>query len=359
MEKILLKERLYRWRPLLFFVGGFVFDLLTLRRVDNWITISLQLFYLHLLGFLLVSDFFKGFLEKKLKDKYLFFQKYKNSAIHFLFGALLSAYTIFYFKSSFGIKTFIFMVLLALVFVANESPKVKKSGLRVKLGIYALCLCSFLSYTIPVFTGVAGDGNFYLAVSFTGAVIGLIAFLLFLTQQSVKDIFKWVIAPSFTVLFVFSLLYFLELIPPVPISLQQIGIYHSVSKNTKDQYELTYYVEEKKHSIFRKDVFFVEDEIVCFARIFAPTQFYDKVQFRWLLWSHEAKKWLLQDIIVMSIVGGRERGFRGYSLKANYKPGKWRVIVETSNQREIGHIDFSIVPKPKNFNDANRVVEKI
>ena len=44
----------------------------------------------------------------------------------------------------------------------------------------------------------------------------------------------------------------------------------------------------------------------------------------------------------MTIVGGREEGFRGVTKKSNYQPGRWRVQIETSEGHEIGWIGFTV-----------------
>jgi len=56
----------------------------------------------------------------------------------------------------------------------------------------------------------------------------------------------------------------------------------------------------------------------------------------------KGRGWVLQDTIPIKIVGGREEGFRGYGVKTNYQPGKWKVEVETTDRREIGRIYFSV-----------------
>jgi len=62
---------------------------------------------------------------------------------------------------------------------------------------------------------------------------------------------------------------------------------------------------------------------------------------RWY-WKPEGRRWALQDTISIKIVGGREQGFRGYGVKANYQPGPWKVQVETTDGREIGRVYFDL-----------------
>ncbi|MNT64341.1 hypothetical protein D3C72_2022330 [compost metagenome] len=45
----------------------------------------------------------------------------------------------------------------------------------------------------------------------------------------------------------------------------------------------------------------------------------------------------------MRITGGRKNGYRGFSTKANYTAGEWRISVETTDGREIGRIYFEVI----------------
>ncbi|MDO8590949.1 MAG: DUF2914 domain-containing protein, partial [bacterium] len=54
------------------------------------------------------------------------------------------------------------------------------------------------------------------------------------------------------------------------------------------------------------------------------------------------------DLIQFPIVGGRDEGFRGYSIKSSVFPGRWRVDVETAEKNLIGRVEFTVenVSKP-------------
>jgi hypothetical protein len=64
-------------------------------------------------------------------------------------------------------------------------------------------------------------------------------------------------------------------------------------------------------------------------------------------WKDDARGWTLQDSIPVRIVGGREQGFRGYGVKSNYRPGQWKVQVETTDGREIGRVYFDLIAVPE------------
>ena len=52
--------------------------------------------------------------------------------------------------------------------------------------------------------------------------------------------------------------------------------------------------------------------------------------------------WQSRDRIGITVTGGREEGFRGFTKKSNYEPGKWRVQIETRDGREVGRLNFTV-----------------
>ena len=153
--------------------------------------------------------------------------------------------------------------------------------------------------------------------------------------------------PFGLVLIGFLTLYLFRLIPPVPLSIPFMGVYHGVER-TEAGYRLTH--EPGSWRFWRRGDQHFEaqpgDRIYVFFRIFSPARFSDQVTMRWY-WKPEGKRWELQDSIPIDIVGGREQGFRGYGFKSNYQPGDWKVEVETTDGREIGRIYFVVESVPE------------
>jgi hypothetical protein len=61
------------------------------------------------------------------------------------------------------------------------------------------------------------------------------------------------------------------------------------------------------------------------------------------LFHDAAFSWQERDASRLEIMGGRDGGFRADVVKSNYQPGRWRVSVETSDKRELGRIDLTVV----------------
>jgi len=326
-----------------FFIAGFLFDILTLGRIDAGLTIGQQAVYLALVSVVLLQMHLSEGrpapdLAAATRLKRWYFE-YRNPAIHFLLGALLSAYTLFFFKSSSLLVSFGFMGVLAGLLVANESARFKALGLPFKFALLGLCYLAFFAYVVPVLVGQTGLVVFLLSMAAGCVPLAAAAFWL------APDKKRRILVPLGCVLIGFLAFYLFRLIPPVPLSIRYMGIYHGVER-TDAGYRLSH--ERPAWRFWHKgDQWFAAqpgDKLHVYFRIFSPSRFSDQVLMGWYRYEGGAKGrgWVLQDTIPIKILGGREEGFRGYGVKTNYQPGNWKVQVETTDGREIGRIYFSV-----------------
>lgn len=325
----------------LFFIGGLLLDILLLERIDSMAVVGQHALYIFIVGFLLTFEVIDTQNKLQLPR---FLQKiwpFRDEAVHFLLGALLSAFAIFYFLSASLLNTFIFFAVLVFLLVANELEGFRKIGLSIRFVMFTVCLCSFFGYLIPIFWGSVGAFPFVVSLILSGVVLHFIC--LFLQKRlGDSDFLRSHIArPAQSVLIVFLTLYIFQLIPPVPLSLKKIGIYHAVTK-TSEGYELSH--EQPWWKFWRSgDQHFVAqagDRIYCFFSLFSPTGFQDQVKVRWMY--RGPNGWSGSDAIPVKITGGRDQGFRGFTFKENYQDGDWQVRVETEDGREIGRLNFSV-----------------
>jgi len=332
-----------------FFAAGFVFDMLTVGRIDSWLTIGQQAVYLAVIMAVLLQMFREQgqpapepAAMPRLR-RWVF--EYRGAAVHFLLGALLNLYAIYYFKSSSLVVSFAFLGFLVVLLLANESRRFKALGLPFKFALLALCFLSFFATLLPVLAGSIGLAMF-LASMLVGALP--LAGAAWRIRRSAPARFalarRQILVPLGCVLVGFLGFYLFRLIPPVPLSIPYIGVYHSVER-TAEGYRLTHEREWWRFWHNGDQAFRAQpgDRVYVFFRIFSPSRFADQVQVRWY-WRAGGGigGWALQDTIPMGIIGGREQGFRGYGFKANYQPGTWKVQVETTDGREIGRIYFDL-----------------
>ncbi|MBX3020957.1 MAG: DUF2914 domain-containing protein [Bdellovibrionales bacterium] len=335
-----------------FFVGGFIFDMLLVARIDSWETIGQQIVYLALILFALMQMFFEQ-VEPPKDHSTMFvlkrwYYEYRSGILHFFFGTLLNMYTIFFFKSSSLLVSFGFLIVIVFLMVANESHRFRALGLPFKFGLFALCSLAFFSGLVPIFVGYMGTAVFMFSM-----VIGCLPMIgVVWWIQTYRPLFfeqakSQILLPMSGVLIIFVSLYLLKLTPPVPLSIPFMGVYHGVEK-AGDEYQLAnerpwwkFWQHGDQNFVAQKG-----DKIYVAFRIFSPTRFSDQVQMRWF-WKDNRTGWEMQDTIPIRIVGGREEGFRGYGTKSNYQPGEWKVQVETNDGREIGRIYFTVELSPE------------
>ncbi len=327
-----------------FFVAGFLFDVLLVGRIDKLHNVIHQATYLTLCAWLTgleLRETYGGFVPpERLRTAW----RYHKGATHFMLGTLLNIYTLFYFKSASLGTSLLFLVGLTSLLAVNELKPFKNSGTLLRMSLFSLCLVSYFTYLVPMLMGRIG------ALPFLGSIIGASACAALLAwrlkarlPQQELAVHRHTLYPFAVVASLFTILYFAKVIPPVPLSITEIGVYHGVSRN-ENGFEL---ISTRPRWKFwqRGDQTFLArpgDKLYCWAAVFAPTNFRERLAVRWRYRGPDG--WSESDTIPMPITGGRDDGWRGFTAKANYEPGRWRVEIITSDGRELGRIDITVKP---------------
>ena len=344
--------RVHRLIPIIAFVCGFLFDMAILKRIDEPKVMIQQAIYLLIACALMTIDLmeFKAEINPEIKVeeeppvglKKLW--KYREFFLHFFLGTLLNSYTIFYFKSASGITSFVFIFLLVAVLTISEFRRFGKSQHQVHMGLWSLCLISYFQSLIPILIGSIG-----VLVFLASGLVSILVFSFYykiilrkfnLEADSLK---KQVLYPYIMMHALFTLLYFSHAIPPVPLSVSYMGIYHKADKS-EDQYALSYTRSWQKFWQHGDETFRARagDTIIAFIQVFSPAKFKENLQVKWSFYDPKLG-WQAHDTIPLTVTGGREEGYRAVVRKSNYEPGKWRVQIETSRNDEIGRIGFTVV----------------
>ena len=337
---------------ILFFIGGFVFDMIMVDRVDSWFTIGQQIAYIALVMTIMTRMLLEGAGPSHdpagMSAVRRWYYRYRTAIANFFLGTLLNLYTIFFFKSSSLLVSFAFLFVLAFLLLVNEFNRFKWLGLSFKFALLSLCILSFSASVVPIFAGSIGLGVFLLSM-----LVGCLPliFVGWWIRKGAPDLFpqarRQILVPFGAVLLVFLASYLFKVIPPVPLSIPFIGVYHSVER-TEEAYRLSHERPLWRfwHNGDQEFLARPGDKVYVFFRIFSPTRFSDQVLMRWY-WKDAARGWALQDSIPIKIVGGREQGFRGYGFKSKYQPGAWKVQIETTDAREIGRVYFDLQIGPE------------
>lgn len=330
-------------------IFGFVFDAVTLKRVDTlWENLWI-LGHLIIVGvFIILIHVHKTETGSEKNPSRAHFW-YVN-ILQFFFGGILSTYLVFYFRSADIFATWPFIFLLVLAFIANESFKKHYIRLSFQISLFFLSIYSFAIFLVPVVIHQIGDAIFL----FSG-IISLVFIMLFLKIlfYFVKDKFaesKKLITLLISGIFILvNFLYFTNLIPPIPLSLKDTGIYHSIQKNKEGNYDVTYedYGWGEYFKLYPDFKETSESPVYAFSAIFSPKNLNITLLHEWQHYDKIQNKWMTERVIKLPVKGGRDGGFRTYSTRTNLTSGRWQVNVKTEQGQIIGHLRFNIVKVEK------------
>ncbi len=341
--------------PAVFFCSGVGYDTLTLTRIDRLQDNLLLLIYLLLLGVLIVLTGRLGIEPAPDREQLatlspfarwvLRVRPFYPMAVQFLLGGLFSAYTIFYSRSATLTGTAIFFALLVVLLVGNEFLRDRLSSLRLLVSLYALVCFAFFTFFLPVMTGYMNAAIFLVGAGLSAAVTFRVVQLIYRNNPDrSKREAVGITAPAFGLIGLLVGFYFLNWIPPVPLSLKFGGIYHEVKK-TGDRFELSF--EKQWYQVWKRsdDIFPANEPIYCFTAVFAPVDLNTTVYHHWYFRPNDGKPFTHADRIPIKISGGREGGYRTYTFKQRLDPGDWRVDVETEDGRVVGQVSVVVAER--------------
>ncbi|MDW7692201.1 DUF2914 domain-containing protein [Flammeovirgaceae bacterium SG7u.111] len=335
-----------KYAPILFFIGGFIFDSFTLGRIDR--LYDLSILCLHMISLTITLFLFNLADDGLWKKTFLRrIEEYFPLAIQFFFGGLSSAYVIYFSRSVSLSKTASFFLILVALLVANEFLKKRISNKYLQFGVYSFISFTFFTFMIPVFIKEMNTEIFL----YSGLASLLFTLLLIISIYWASPSTRAEVRLrklTGLVLLIYTLInafYFLKLIPPVPLALDKGIVAHDV-RLENGTYTVTY--EKNLGNIFWRDHRLTfnrkpGEKVFVFSSIFAPTDIKKKIFHRWKWYNKDAEKWTIVDDIGYEIKGGRDGGYRGYTYKKNVLEGKWKVEVITEEELVLGVINFEVI----------------
>lgn len=329
-------------------VGGFIFDNYAYGRVDHPVTQTLLLVYIAVaagtivwLHYLEDHPDYVGIWAGRLRS-------FLPVLTQFAFGSLWSAFLVFYTRSGVFASSWPFFILLLAIFVTNEVLRSYHTRLIFTSVLLAFALLSYAIFMVPVFTHSIGREIFLYSGLAAAAV-----FLLFIMALRLLGRDRWhsvhwpVLRGAVCVFAVVNALYFLEVLPPLPLAMQHSGVYRGV-RHTGALYYATgepqswttwFGTPATVHVPSHGAVYF-------FSAVFAPIKLSTSVQHVWQHYDKTRGEWITVQRKSYRIFGGRKNGYRGYTRRADPEPGLWRVDVESIDGRLIGRQKFLVVTGP-------------
>lgn len=323
---------------------GFLFDLWVAKRPDSVVNNILLLSYLFIAGAFIIILNLHARRRKDDAEPLLLLL-----VLQFCFGGLASNMLVLYGHSGTFAGSAVFIAILVLVVFGNEYFRSRYSLLRFNVGVYYFLMLTYLLVAVPIYiTHSVGPMTMLLCGCISLVLIGIFLLALFFAVFRGTDIAK-LREVSLIIVVIFSIftgLYFLNVIPPVPLAMRQLGIYHSVLKRS-DQTYLALYEPAPWYQFWRESapeyMLGSSRSAFCFSSVFAPTDLSAPIYHRWEYRNPSTGEWEARSRVSFPISGGREDGYRGFSVKTSLTPGEWRCNVETSSGSLIGRVSFTAV----------------
>lgn len=332
-------------------VAGFVFDTLTLRRVDMlWENVWVAAHFL-LVGIciILLSRQENKALEAEDPARLHF---WFLSTLQFTFGGLLSTFIVFYFRSATLSVSWPFLLIMFGAFLGNERLKRHYARLSFQISFFFLCLFSFAIFIVPVILHQVGPIIFLTSGAASLFVLGLFfkALKYFALENFLRS--RKVIFFLISLIFIgINILYFFNLIPPIPLSLKDAHIYHSLSRNTNGDYVVEY--EDSGwfgfFNLYEDFHAMTGETVYAYSAIFSPASLNTNIIHEWQRYDEKTDRWITANRVKLPVFGGRGGGYRTYSLKNAPATGRWRVNVLTLRGEVIGRLRFNIIPTETKF----------
>lgn len=323
--------------------GGFIIDSLTLQRIDLLFENVVLASYLILSGLLVLLISFID--SKEIQNKFIIkIRPFLGIALLFVFGGIFSGFTVFYTRSASILSSWPFLLLLVLIMVGTEYMKKFFTKMTFQVVVFYFALFSYLIFIVPIVVKRMGNWIFILSGVLSLALIYL---YIRLFQKVIGSRFhntKINIWRSVAGVFVLiNILYFTNIIPPVPLSLKDADIFHYVERVNGD-----YQVLDEENSFWNNLTFSEKihirpgESLYMYSSVFAPTKLNTKISHEWQF-KNDDGDWVTSGDIPFPIYGGSDTGYRGYSVKSSLAEGNWRVNIKTPNGQTVGRKKFEVV----------------
>jgi hypothetical protein len=205
----------------------------------------------------------------------------------------------------------------------------------------------FAIYLLPIVFNTIDTWVFILS---GGVSLAAIAILIFALRKFSHERFAaralWLTRASVLGIFLaVNFLYFTNVIPPLPLSLKNAGVYQTFTVNGPGSY--TAQAEDQGPLSFFNwsDTIHITPgaPLYAYTAVFSPTSFNLNIVHVWQRYNTASGAWTTQGRIPLTVVGGGENGYRTFSLMPSPADGGWRVNVETPSGQVIGQIRFNVI----------------
>ncbi len=327
-------------------LSGFLFDWVAFQHLEISLTFLQLGIRAALAGLaILYMEIYDGNLHMPRGKAFSYLRFVAPLVLQFSFGSLMATAFIFYWVSGSVSVSWPIMLAFVLLVASNEVFRHYYLRVPVQVGVYAFVLFAYMTLLFPFLFHSLSASTFVLGGAVSSAIVLLMIALIYWLSPSIRHETKRMAMSVAGVFLVMNALYFLNVIPPIPLSIREAGIYHNVQV-IGGEYVLDGEDESWLDQLLPGQTVHADPDgrVYAYTAIFAPTALETRIYHRWEYFDETTNAWVTKDRLSYSIKGGRDGGYRGYSYKTNLATGKWRVVVETERGQVLGRISFTYAP---------------
>ncbi len=338
-------------------IFGFITDVITFRFINFPLAMSLLFGHLIVIGSAIsVLNLYKT----RVSPGKFFSYAYLLSplALQYSFGVLFSAFLIFYSHSGSIAASWPFILKLIFLMIANEVFRKYNVRPEIHVSVYFFAIFSYTNLILP---HIFKDLSVFVFLSSGALSLLLIHLFLQILSSRSLSIREKRKEYGFGIIGIFALMnifYFTNLIPPIPLTLRDIGVYHGVER-VNDNYRVIAEEECAWHEcLFSHEEIHVTDSsktVYVYSSVFAPRGIDLEMIHEWKYYNEENKKWETVSKIPFFIAGGRDIGYRWYTYRTVW-PGVWRVNIKTEIGQTVARKTFRVV-KSKSFPEVEEKIK--
>ena len=324
--------------------GGFAFDSWGFGRIDRPETQAVFIVYLLVAGITIaILHGLESRAEgRKPSDKTRSILIFMTQ---FALGALLSGFCVFYIRSASLISSWPFLLAMAAILIGSEYLSRYHTRLVFAALLLFFSIYSYAILLVPLVIGQIGPVPFLLSGMFAvGVFFVYMRALARLGHERYRGARMQVLAGMVLITIALNAAYFLRILPPLPLVLTDAGIYHG-AKRVNGNFQVMEEDEPPEwQALFgSKPIMHIQPgaKLYLYNAIFAPRGLKTRIVHEWQLLDPKLG-WVTQQRIAVPIVGGREEGFRYYTIKTDPRPGEWIVRINTLDGRSIGRVRFAV-----------------
>lgn len=267
-----------------------------------------------------------------------------------LSGSALSFVCIYAFRSAALSVSWPLFLVLAICILANELVSTHNFRFTLDVGVLYVAVLFYVIFNMPLLLKEQNDIVFGISIASAVGLSLLYTYFLRFMSDTAKFEASRIYALAFGIPMFVGMLYFLNVIPAVPLSLKTSGIYHNIIRTSSGDFIGQVEKDTRSFSNIRTPIYHLTKEdsgIYFFSAVDAPAELSAPISHVWEYYDSKSSKWITSTTISFTLEGGRNDGYRAYSFKENITEGLWRVTVNVDGNRVIGRLKFNVVNADK------------